>query len=39
VANRQLEVIKLTESFIDIGIPEDYLTFCKWIEKGKMSGN
>ena len=38
-ATRQLEAIKLTESFIDIGVPEDYLTFCKCIEKGKISGN
>lgn len=30
--NRQPEVINLTESFIDIVVPEDYLTFCNWIE-------
>lgn len=39
VASRQLGVIKLTEGFIDIGIPEDYLTFCEWAKKGSMSGN
>lgn len=35
VANQQLRGIKLHESFIDIGIPEDYLKFCKWVELGK----
>ena len=39
VASRELGVIKLTESFIDIGVPEDYLSFCKWIEIGRMNGN
>jgi len=36
VENRQLSVVKLNESFIDIGIPEDYLKFCKWMELGKV---
>lgn len=38
VASRQLGFIKLTESFIDIGVPEDYVTFCKWVESGKLNG-
>lgn len=32
----QLGVIKLKSSFIDIGIPEDYLEFCKWVKSGKL---
>ncbi len=32
VAGRELSVVKLDSSFIDIGIPSDYLKFCKWIE-------
>ena len=35
VSSRKLEVVKLDVSFIDIGIPEDYLKFCKWVELGK----
>jgi D-glycero-alpha-D-manno-heptose 1-phosphate guanylyltransferase len=35
VTERQLSVVKLNESFIDIGIPEDYLKFCKWMELGR----
>ena len=27
----------LDENFIDIGIPEDYERFCKWVEKDKIS--
>ena len=27
----------LDENFIDIGIPEDYDRFCKWVEKDKIS--
>jgi len=34
-SSNQLRVIKLNESFIDIGIPEDYLRFCRWIDSGK----
>jgi len=30
-----LGVVKLDTSFIDIGIPEDYLKFCKWIDSEK----
>lgn len=31
----QLSVLKVSGNFIDIGIPEDYLKFCKWMESGK----
>lgn len=31
----QLEAIALREEFIDIGVPEDYFRFCRWIESGK----
>ena len=32
-----LSVIEINTDFIDIGVPEDYLRFCKWIETGKNS--
>lgn len=35
VTDRQLSAVKLNDSFIDIGIPEDYLKFCKWVEQGR----
>lgn len=35
VAGGELQIVKLNESFIDIGIPEDYLKFCKWVNSGK----
>jgi len=35
VSTGQLSVIKVNGNFIDIGIPEDYLRFCKWIDSGK----
>lgn len=35
VIERELSAVKLNESFIDIGIPEDYLKFCKWMELGR----
>ena len=38
VSGRQLGVVKLNESFIDIGIPEDYLKFCNWVELGRVHG-
>jgi len=31
----QLEAIRLETDFIDIGIPEDYFRFCRWVESGK----
>jgi NDP-sugar pyrophosphorylase family protein len=30
-----LSAIKINTNFIDIGVPEDYLRFCRWIESGK----
>jgi hypothetical protein len=35
VSKNMLGVVKLDTSFIDIGIPEDYLKFCKWIDSEK----
>jgi len=35
VSSQKLGFVKLKSSFIDIGVPEDYLKFCKWIELGK----
>jgi NDP-sugar pyrophosphorylase family protein len=37
VSGRLLGVVKLNESFIDIGIPADYLKFCKWVELGRVN--
>ena len=31
----QLSVVKVSGNFIDIGVPGDYLKFCKWMELGK----
>jgi D-glycero-alpha-D-manno-heptose 1-phosphate guanylyltransferase len=31
----QLKAIPLETEFIDIGIPEDYFRFCRWIQSGK----
>ncbi len=31
----QLGAAQLHSDFIDIGIPEDYFRFCRWIESGK----
>lgn len=30
-----LNAIPLNTNFIDIGIPEDYFRFCRWVESGK----
>lgn len=30
-----LKAVPIQTDFIDIGIPEDYLSFCGWIESGK----
>ncbi|MDH5560363.1 MAG: sugar phosphate nucleotidyltransferase [Deltaproteobacteria bacterium] len=30
-----LSAVPLRSDFIDIGIPEDYFRFCRWIESGK----
>ena len=36
VVNRgTLYAIEINTDFIDIGVPEDYLRFCRWIESGK----
>jgi len=32
---RKIKAVVLNNSFIDIGIPEDYRRFCKWIESNK----
>jgi len=37
VSKRKLEVVKLDETFIDIGIPKDYLAYCKWVKLGKVN--
>lgn len=29
-----LSGVQFTQEFIDIGVPEDYFRFCKWVEKG-----
>ncbi len=31
----QLTSVPLHEEFIDIGVPEDYFRFCRWIESGR----
>ncbi|MFZ3218886.1 MAG: sugar phosphate nucleotidyltransferase [Rhodoferax sp.] len=33
--SRQLNAVALSTDFIDIGIPQDYFRFCRWIESGK----
>lgn len=37
VSERQLGAVKLNSNFIDIGIPEDYLKFCGWVESGEIN--
>lgn len=32
----ELKDVALATDFIDIGIPEDYFRFCRWIESGKI---
>jgi NDP-sugar pyrophosphorylase family protein len=32
---RNLSSVRLYKNFIDIGIPEDYDRFCKWVQKGQ----
>ena len=36
VANGELRVVALQTEFIDIGIPDDYYRFCRWIESGRV---
>ena len=35
VKNRSLSAIPLQTDFIDIGVPDDYHRFCRWIEAGR----
>ena len=35
IAARQLKVLPLELDFIDIGVPADYLRFCRWQESGR----
>jgi NDP-sugar pyrophosphorylase family protein len=35
-ATGQLRAVPLETDFIDIGIPEDYIRFCRWVESDKM---
>jgi len=35
VGNGMISAVEIEADFIDIGIPEDYLNFCKWMESGK----
>jgi NDP-sugar pyrophosphorylase family protein len=35
IKRKKLNSVSLNTNFIDIGIPEDYNRFCKWIESGK----
>jgi len=37
VASRALSLVMLDDSFIDIGVPSDYLKFCEFIESGRKS--
>ena len=38
LANRGLlYAVEVQADFIDIGVPEDYFKFCKWIEAGKLN--
>lgn len=34
VQNRSLSAIPLQTDFIDIGVPDDYHRFCRWVEAG-----
>ena len=33
--NHSLRAIRLQTDFIDIGVPDDYYRFCRWIEAGR----
>lgn len=35
-AQGKLKAVPLQTNFIDIGIPEDYFRFCRWVESGKI---
>lgn len=32
--NRSLSAIRLETDFIDIGVPDDYYRFCRWVKSG-----
>lgn len=34
-SSERLHTVPLSTDFIDIGIPEDYFRFCRWVESGK----
>jgi len=36
VKQGELQAIALKTDFIDIGVPEDYQRFCRWVESGRM---
>lgn len=38
IAARLLKVLPLESDFIDIGVPADYLRFCRWQESGREGG-
>jgi len=35
VAENRLVAVELEDEFIDIGVPDDYFRFCRWIDAGK----
>lgn len=35
VADNRLLAVELEDEFIDIGVPDDYFRFCRWIDAGK----
>jgi D-glycero-alpha-D-manno-heptose 1-phosphate guanylyltransferase len=35
VKSRMLKAVPLETDFIDIGVPEDYYHFCRWIATGR----
>ena len=36
IETHQLKALPLYTEFIDIGIPKDYLKFCKWDASGRI---
>lgn len=37
-ATGQLRAVELKTDFIDIGIPDDYFRFCRWVQSGRKEG-
>jgi D-glycero-alpha-D-manno-heptose 1-phosphate guanylyltransferase len=37
VQNHKLTAIQLKTDFIDIGVPDDYHRFCRWVEAGRQA--